>query len=141
MQMSNIDFDTLMARAATCGAKQQHIADLSEVGASKISRATKALETLDYPDLRRIERVVVALENICARSAGPLDFRELRAVRKLVDEFYTPLTVQEQGVLTSFARGTPIEEIASSCRLTVPAFLTHVAGLIDRSSRDSQTVK
>jgi hypothetical protein len=135
--MSSQHFDTLMERAAACGAKQQHVADLSEVAASKLSRATKALETLDYPDLRRIERVVVALENICARSAGPIDYRELRAVRKLVDEFYTPLNEAEQTTLAAFARGTPVEEIATNCRLSVPAFLAHVAGLIDRSNLDS----
>lgn len=139
--MSNLDFDSLMERATNCGAKQQHVADLSEVGASKLSRATKALEVLDYPDLRRVERIVVALENICARSAGPLDFRELRQVRKLVDEFYTPLSADEQTILAEFARGKPIEQLAGSRRLSVPAFLSFVAGLIDRSSRESQTVR
>jgi len=139
--MSNLDFDSLMERASTCGARQQHIADLSEVGASKISRATKGLEVIDHPDLRRIERVVVALERILARSAGPLDFRELRTIRKIVDEFYTPLSIEEQSLLSGFARGKPIEELAGSCKLSVPAFLAHVAGLIDRSSRESQTVK
>lgn len=133
--MSSLEFDSLFERGLKTGAKQQHLSDLAGVSASKVSRAVNGLETLDYPDLRKLERVIVALESICGRAAVPVDFREMRAIRKLVDEFYEPLTADEESLLARFSRGDSLADLTVDFKMTASQLLTRIGDLLEKSGR------
>lgn len=141
----DLTIDPLVARWQAIGLTQTQVATYSGVATGPMSRAVNHVANLCYQDFRVVENLVLACEEISRRAGAPVDWRDGRCVRNLLENYHNeklnppkPLSPAEARLLHRFAQGEALDDLSTEAGQTRTQFLEMITNFLQRTNRITQ---